>query len=1193
MPLCGKNFESKFAKLEGRIVTFDEYARMENTPSIRCVQHGHDLIPIFCTKRKPHFRHKHEKDMDDNPMTQWHAEWQSNFPMTEIEYKNNSKQLRNRRADIVIPQFKRIIEIQHSKIESGEVSERMEDYKLHGHSVEWVIDAQGCIRVKKIGDKLILHFTSNTWLFESFLGCEYIYYDINDIIYKVKPSHVKSSQVEVVEPMLKGDFIANINTSAELWNTGELAQSHIYVKQKGAGSGKTYGMMQLLNTDPEISNFKFIIFITKQHSAVNVMFTEFMKQYIEKDLNNIQLLEEPYVDGKYDDSMFKFEKRFIVPYKHKLTNVDTCAIFATVDSFTHAIGEPVSDAHDTFVSIVQSIKDGFSKVTRTGRLSFAKMSTMINKETLIMIDETQDLIKLYGEAFVQFVSSTNTNLCVVGDRLQTLQNEENALTFLHNADITTTRVIRETASNEIRRFSDPKLLRFVNDMIKFKDWGLPEMTLHEVGEEKPNALEVFLAETIYANQDSKCDEVVRAVTQIMEYVEREAIVNKCIPEDFLFVTPCTKQNPLVEALQLAVNEFWKNTMQHNISYIEEVKSKHDYWKHIDPNSYTRYAIFHKAQEGGSINLEESKHASRMVSIHSSKGDGRKVVFVLGVTEASLRLFSQVTNNIIYTSFLHVAITRQKERLYFRLEENGDDIYTRIKNSTDNISTLSTKFEYPKKTLQLSHLADDVYTSHWDALYENVISKVTIRKIPFVPTPVDSEDVLLLDMGDHNIRYSSMLINLMVHRCNYEYTQTIEGKARDDRKLQFNSIFKNIERNVIRDVSTWKEYWKILAKNTSINDRNIKNKYNAGDEKESPCIPMLTFAQNKTDLDYERYSKIIRKTMERVRNEITNLNKGKILYFCPLESVICYYMLECVTSGKYQKITINDVYNIIHLYTKTFDPSSKGHDACKCKEHFTVKHTSLNEYETKCQKYLLHHYDRMNHLTNLLDEFSAKYPSVNFLYENHIQYGEGSNEFNLYKRFRLIGYDKESVYVFDIKPQLNEINHNETKVSGILDTWMISNVSDDNPKYANKRIISCVISLNITEVYTNDWTDVVEANAEYLKNQVYTIIQTSHENKNKSYYTTFINILEGKKDVKAILAHIQSSYIDPETKLKKSIPAYIIGFWEFIENLIGDEDGKSAKMQKLNEYRNEEYFLKKMNRFLKRSLDAYFNIDTDE
>jgi len=491
------------------------------------------------------------------------------------------------------------------------------------------------------------------------------------------------------------------------------------------------------------------------------------------------------------------------------------------------------------------------------------------------------------------------------------------------------------------------------------------------------------------------------------------------------------------------------------------------------------------------------------------------------------------------------------------------------------------------------LADDVYTSHWDALYENVISKVTIRKIPFVPTPVDSEDVLLLDMGDHNIRYSSMLINLMVHRCNYEYTQTIEGKARDDRKLQFNSIFKNIERNVTRDVSTWKEYWKILAKNTSINDRNIKNKYNAGDEKESPCIPMLTFAQNKTDLDYERYSKIIRKTMDRVRNEITNLNKGKILYFCPLESVICYYMLECVTSGKFQKITINDVYNIVHLYTKTFDPSSKGHDACKCKEHFTVKHIMLNEYETKCQKYLLHHYDRMNHLTNLLDEFSAKYPSVNFLYENHIQYGEGSNEFNLYKRYRLIGYDKESVYVFDIKPQLNGINHNETKVSGILDTWMISNVSDDNPKYANKRIISCVISLNITEVYTNDWTDVVEANAEYLKNQVYTIIQTSHENKNKSYYTTFINILEGKKDVKAILAHIHSSYIDPETKLKKSIPAYIIGFWEFIENLIADEDGKSAKMQKLNEYRNEEYFLKKMNRFLKRSLDAYFNIDTDE
>ena len=68
---------------------------------------------------------------------------------------------------------------------------------------------------------------------------------------------------------------------------------------------------------------------------------------------------------------------------------------------------------------------------------------------------------------------------------------------------------------------------------------------------------------------------------------------------------------------------------------------------MNTTQYIRYAIFHKSQDGCSINTNESNHATRMVSIHASKGDGRKVVFALGVSQSALQQFNNYSNNLIY------------------------------------------------------------------------------------------------------------------------------------------------------------------------------------------------------------------------------------------------------------------------------------------------------------------------------------------------------------------------------------------------------------------------------------------------------------------------------------------------------------------------------------------------------------------
>jgi len=1169
MSKCSINFESKYANIKdiGQ-VCIDDYIN-EKYSSIHiptCITHGHQLIPVKCTKRTPHFRHKYNADMEGTPMTQWHAEWQSNFPITEQPFKNKSGQMKDRRADVVISDFKRIVEIQHSYIESGEVNNRNKDYGLHGHNVIWVIHGQGNIVVKKLGDRLILDFSSNPWIYESFLGCESVYYDINGFIYKIKPSLIMSRQIDVNEPKLKSDFIEALKTQETLWHTNEIPQSFVYVKQRGAGSGKTFGMMQLLNTDPEITHFQWVIFITKQHAAVNVMYSEFMDQYKKGLLYNISIIGDPLFENK----------KYIIHYKHKITNIETCAVFATVDSFTYAVGEASKNISNQFESIVSSIKNGVSKVKRSGILRFAGVDPFINKETIIMIDETQDLSELYGEAFLKFVGSTNTNLCIVGDRLQSLAYRENALTFLHSAEFAMMKLVKEEASNVVRRFSNQSLVNFVNSIIPFEKYDLPPMTPAKI-EESLDALTVFSAKTIYANQSADEDDVVKEVTDIMAYFIKEVYEYNRIPEDFLIVTPFTKKNPLVDALQLAINMFWKDTMENNLTYVDNIKRKDKYWKNINPSEYTRYAIFHKSQDMGSINLTDSEHATRIVSIHSSKGDGRKVVFVIGVTQSALQRFSQVTDNIIYDSLLHVAITRQKEHLYFRLETNGDDIHQRISKSSVQLSTTQSniEFDFQKNKIKLSHLSNDIFKFAYEHIYENIICKNNPPKLS-----LESEKKLLIDMGDHNIRYASMFMNIMVHICNHEQ------KTNSSTKHQFYAILGKLKSDKIKSVSEWKEYMNILAKNSKNKKETKENKIY--------FIPVLQFIKRESDKDYDRYYQIIISTMKRIIEELKSVGKRQINYFCPLECVVLYYMIECIENGKYQHITISDVYNIIDTYSKVFDYSATGHDNCNCKKHFSEGIGVLSDSQRKQHEYLRNHYDRLKHICMILDTFVSKHPTVNWLYEHGVEFSGGldddNKDFDIHTGYALIGYDNKNVYIFNIKPQFNELNFNEVMVNSICDTWILSNLSKDSNNYTKfngKHIISCVLSLNKTELYTVDWTKVLSDNKDIIINLMYTIIYKKYSNKHEQYYNTFSTILKEFDGAKKIMEQCKKSLDDDKTA------KYISNFFRSIDGKLIESSGKGEKQEILANYSNKDKFIKTLDKFLDNSLMGFLCMTDEE
>lgn len=1179
MNKCNISFQTQFALVDKEQIHIDLYTKENGIP--RCIPHGHELIAVHSVHRRAHFRHKHASDTNGFPMTEWHTEWQSNFPITELPFKNKAGQLKERRADIVLTDYQRIIEIQHSKIASGEVQERNRDYMLHNHTVTWIINAQNCIDVKCIGERCVLEFRANTWIFESFLSCDYVYYDINGFIYKVQPSLIRSYQVDVAKPQCKLLFIDALKKNIDLWESvPEISQCKLFIRQQGAGSGKTYGLMQLLNNDPEITCFKNIIFITKQHAAVNVMYTEFMRQYTNGDLFNLEIIEQP------DDA-----KKYIVVYKHKITDIICTVIFATVDSFTYALGEAPSHTYDKFQGILESIKEGTLKIKRNGSMNFAGRQPLLNKETLIAIDEGQDLSQSYGEAFLKLVTSNFPNLCIVGDQLQSLSYENNALTYLSKISRVHVELVNTLQSNEVRRFSNSQLISFVNELIPFEKYGLPIMTSHTESKEEADALIVYRAKyRIYANGQIDDSNLTDEVEHFMKLFSNEVLLNKRTPEEFMIITPFTAKNPLVDAICIQLNIFWKDLMENNQEYIETVKNQHPYWKNINTSTFIQFAVFHRSQDGTSINLKESENATRIVSIHSSKGDGRNVVFVIGLNQSALQIFSHELNNLIYHSLLHVTVTRQKQKLYIRLEEIYDDIYCKMQSHiSEEHSNPKMKFQQSKFSMDNLFQAIDSNPDLYEKVYEKICESYTLPPLSDISSfdKKDKKDKKIQDTVDHHIRYAVMSINIMIHQHNFEL------KTDSTVKKQGSQLLYKPQTKMITTVSSVKEYYKCL------NDNDNKNKsYKKPSKKPSTLaysIPILHYTHAKSDRDYERYYNIIYTTMLNILAKFTQVYKVCIPYLCPFESVIAYYMIDCIESGPYHLITIKDVYNIVHAYSTSF-VYTEYHSKCACSHLFTesINTDDFNKYD---------HYEGLQYMNEKLDVFNESHPNVNWLYDRGIRYAAKNDDFSLFERRKqMIGYTDTHVYNMTLQPTLSTINYSTFIIRSIIDTLLIMNskFTKDNDRFNNKQIVCCVITMEKGEIYEIDITNMIKEQNDYFIRHIYDIMRVHFRKYHIGYNNALKNKLDGEQDktateiIEECIELCKPIIIHCNDEIKQIINSpYMERVWRGVFDKIADAGSKKKKRTMLHTMIDDGSLKERMDKKLEYTLKTYFGIKDDE
>ena len=217
----------------------------------------HELIKVEPLVSKAHFRHKSKNDVENNLMSDWHAEWQGNFINIEKFFEFRKNGIKNRKADVAIHDI--VLEFQHSLITLEEVKNRQIDYcECHKKKLIWVIDCNDSIEVLKLlNGNFMIKFNNEYWKYESFKSHEYIYLNIDDRLFQINPNDVKSNMIDVPNFITKKQFIEIIKNNKHEWCIKKLPQCILYHNQRGAGCGKTYESIQLIEKEN--------VFYTRKH----------------------------------------------------------------------------------------------------------------------------------------------------------------------------------------------------------------------------------------------------------------------------------------------------------------------------------------------------------------------------------------------------------------------------------------------------------------------------------------------------------------------------------------------------------------------------------------------------------------------------------------------------------------------------------------------------------------------------------------------------------------------------------------------------------------------------------------------------------------------------------------------------------------------------------------------------------------
>lgn len=1139
---CDSNFKTNYAYIDGTPIHITKYLEKysKKEKKIKCNK-GHNLILVNGPHRISHFRHKNGGDVGGQPMTNWHSEWQRLFPVTEIWFRKIDGQIKDRRADIVIENHNTIIEIEHSGKTEEEIIIKHNDYKLHGYDIIWIIDGNTPdIKLEKLSTGQFLIIFNNSWKFISFIhNYNFILLDISGKIFKIPVKKVKVNMIKLKEYKSIECVVSKLQSNPkqiwDLWVDDNSCESNLIIWQAGAGNGKTYGLWKEVISNPDKDTF--IILATK-HSEKTVILNELKEQ---QERNEYHIVENIYedIDGFPEEG--EEPRQYILTFTHKISGREITIIIGTVSSFYFNITTINRNSSDPFSSLVPNfLIEGATKVNlNTGGFKFAGDWRYLNKKTQIWFDEAQDLPKDHLQSIVKLMLSYNVDVGVIGDKLQSLNHEENIFTIF-NIEIPNITITRPIAENNNRRIEVQGLTPEINKVVKYKEHGLNEISTEYEDELDvvENPFELLIFNKIVLSND-KSGENIKNVellcNEIVQKIQKEIKENNYLPQDFIIISPILSGRIELIELKSKLEQMWIELFD-DINYVENISD--DHFKNNNHNTLERpveYVQFHKSSNGNAINLSESVKKTRIVSTVTSKGDGRNVAICLNITERALKLVSDNKIGLRYESHLNVPITRAKRKVYFQLTENGDDIHKRFK-SKDYIYITP----YINKNININKLMDYID----DYKIEEILTTNKIYKEE-EEGEEEKTDIPKIDFTDHCSRYAVYKTLLHFH---------LNKKLRGHCAKAYDKLIKEIP---IGEPEKVRNYWANL---------NIES-INHSPPEDLEYIPLINY-DNKY---YEGFAERIKERMNKIKKKLESYDYTKddfkSLKLKECDYLCLSYMININRYKKWTPFNINELYSIINRIQNNE----------KKIQHF---YKNIKPVEKICNE--------------LIVTIEHKYGKLKWNIEHSISYEGNTDDFKIQKNESVIIGNNDN-YVVDVimKTTFNELNFFSIMKEILLNRFIIykpldkTERSKNKERFSNKKIITYVLILktNNYKEFNWDW-DQCHNMKELIKQGLISYFSSFHTelyyyiNKiclNWSYYKKTYNIKTGP------FIHI----INKLREMGNPLP-YII---KFVEQL---EDGWSINgPDTKNIIENEDIFMERINKVLKKNINRFLDDEDDD
>jgi hypothetical protein len=1026
---CNCKFNSRIAYLQNEsneicdaILICDYDRKQLITRKLKIVCDKHNDLQLCCGPFKnKYFRHANTNlDRNDMRSGSWFSDWQNLFePDTEVKVGNMV-------ADVLIGSKKRIIEFQYGNIDQQTIIDKSSNCRQNGYEIIWVINFDGVII--PAGRRFVIEIKNDDKI-KYFIGTKlpYIYLSYNDCVYRLDLTNQNSNNTIYFADSYMTDkqFVYYVRNDSE-WNPKSNIIGTIYYNQRGAGCGKTYESIQLLNCKVFPKKHVYI-YLTKVHSAKQVIKCELEDQYNNRSIRLRALTKNSGSDLK----QYKYN------YRHPVTKGEVTVLIGTIDSFCYALckKKPEGTYSDYFAEIVDNINRGHIV---GNNITYAREKILMSSDCLVIIDECQDLDINYINAMDNIVRKSGIDVYVIGDYLQSIYKVPNTFTHLasnhNNVDSFYSNIISNTGTNKVRRFHNSQFINFVNKIVKFSDYNLPAVTSICDGcdkyarSHKNKADAINVIQLSYKNKsnsdlsDTKSPQN-KCIAKIISYIKDKMTLlidsHNYKPHNFMFIFPILKQNYVVERLSTELEFFWQEKMRK---------------KNIDTDHYVHV---HMSEEGKPIDLDISAKSTRILSIHASKGNGCEVVFVCGLSESSLSVFLSSRDNydrfesknynLKYESLLHVALTRQKEHIFIILDKCSDNITRRFSD----------------------------YLSSDDKCYYNtrIISKYTQLKavVNYVHVKIDSEK---------NIHFKNIADSLELNLYESKQNDLVDWNDHVIRNIIFKVMF--FENMIVHSGTKSSQYFKLIydfKKAEIITYEKVSEYYKVIDAEEINVIPILKFKKE----NYKMYEKILKKYIEHIQKKI---KKKRILEdACSIEIIIYYYCLNILACHNRDKnFNINRLYHILSNFNKSNIDETDHSRNCLCKKYFNVVVTP----KISSGKYV-NHYEKLSMIDDIVNNYTLAISKIIDKPINYYMFHSSRYEKNNWVincRPYILGLcDSHCVNIY-FETQLNQINYGAILTNVILSNFIISQCKKQDKqgthKFLGKKIITVIITLDSSE-----------------------------------------------------------------------------------------------------------------------------------